>query len=59
METLNHSNFLCKKYILNGLDNTIYNVYSSINTTKELSEFLRKKYNIENTSLKNFIVTRV
>ena len=53
METLNHSNFLCKKYILNGLDNTIYNVYSSINTTKELSEFLRKKYNIENTSLKN------
>ena len=25
-----HADFLCKNYILNGLDNTLYNVYSQI-----------------------------
>ena len=29
------SDFLCKNYILNGLDNTLYNVYCSIPTAKE------------------------
>ena len=31
-----HSDFLCKNYILNGLDNTLYNVYSPIKTAREL-----------------------
>ena len=31
-----HSDFLCKNYILNGLDNILYNVYSPIKTAKEL-----------------------
>ena len=31
-----HSDFLCKNYILNGLDNTLYNVYSPIKTVREL-----------------------
>ena len=31
-----HYDFLCKNYILNGLDNTLYNVYSPIKTAREL-----------------------
>ncbi|XXG80650.1 hypothetical protein AAC387_Pa09g1466 [Persea americana] len=33
---LKHVVFLCRNYILNGLDNTLYNVYCSLKTTKEL-----------------------
>ena len=36
VEAWKHANFLCINYILNGLDNTLYNVYSSIKTAKEL-----------------------
>ena len=31
-----HSDFLCKNYILDGLDNTLYNVYSPIKTATKL-----------------------
>ena len=31
-----HSVFLCKNYIFNGLDNTLYNVYSPIKMVREL-----------------------
>lgn len=27
MKTWNHSNFMCNNYILNGLDNTLYDMY--------------------------------
>ena len=43
VEAWNHSHFLCKSNILNGLDNIIHNVYGYINTTKELWEFLEEK----------------
>ncbi|XXG65134.1 hypothetical protein AAC387_Pa05g2914 [Persea americana] len=36
VETWKHADFLCRNYILNGLDNTLYNVYCSLKTTKEL-----------------------
>ena len=36
VEAWKHADFLCKNYILNGLDNTLYNAYSSIKTAKEL-----------------------
>jgi hypothetical protein len=26
--TYNHNNFVCKNYIVNGLDNMLYDVYS-------------------------------
>ena len=31
-----HSNFLCKNYVLNGLTNSLYNVYCTLNSAKEL-----------------------
>ena len=35
-----HSNFLCKNYIINGLDNSLYNLYSLMKIAKELWESL-------------------
>ncbi|KAI3437279.1 uncharacterized protein J3R85_005525 [Psidium guajava] len=48
--------FLCRNYILNGLDNTLYNVYSSLKTAKELWDSLDKKYKTKDARLRKFIV---
>ena len=53
-----HADFLCRNYILNGLDNTLYNVYSPIKTAKELWESLEKKYKTEDAGSKKFVVGR-
>uniref|UniRef100_A0A2N9G3P9 CCHC-type domain-containing protein n=1 Tax=Fagus sylvatica TaxID=28930 RepID=A0A2N9G3P9_FAGSY len=53
-----HAYFLCTNYILNGLDNTLYNVYSQIKTARELWDSLDKKYKTEDTGIKKFIVGR-
>ena len=36
MDAWNHSDFLCRNYVLNGLETTLYNVYSPLKTAKEL-----------------------
>ena len=51
-----HSDFLCKNYILNGLNNTLYNVYSPIKTARELWESLDRKYKTEDAGMKKLIV---
>ncbi|XP_073154172.1 uncharacterized protein [Henckelia pumila] len=51
-----HSNFLCRNYILNGLDNTLYNVYFATNTAKKIWESLEKKYKTEDAGTKKFVV---
>ncbi|KAA0042920.1 pol polyprotein [Cucumis melo var. makuwa] len=51
-----HAGYLCKNYTLNGLDNTLYNVYSSVDSTKNLWTSLEKKYQIEVAGVKKFIV---
>ena len=43
VDAWNHSDFLCRNYVLNGLENTLYNVYSMLKTTKELWDSLDKK----------------
>ena len=53
-----HYDFLCKNYILNGLDNTLYNVYSPIKTARELWESLDRKYKTEDAGMKKFVVDR-
>ena len=52
------ADFLCKNYILNGLDNTLYNVYSQIKTTRELWDSLDKNYKTKDAGTKKFIVSR-
>lgn len=37
-----HIDFMYMNYILNGLDNILYNMYSSVPTAKELWEALIK-----------------
>ena len=44
VDAWNHADFVCRNYILNGLDNILYNVYSPIKTAKELWDSLDKKY---------------
>ena len=56
MEAWKHADFLCRNYLLNGLVNTLYNVYCAFNITRELWESLDKKYKTENAGLKKFVV---
>ncbi|KAK3032987.1 hypothetical protein RJ639_035815 [Escallonia herrerae] len=51
-----HSDFLCKNYILNGLDNTLYNVYCPMVNAKALWESLERKYKTEDAGSKKFVV---
>ncbi|KAK3004186.1 hypothetical protein RJ639_020092 [Escallonia herrerae] len=43
-------------YILNGLDNALYNVYSPMVNAKALWESLERKYKTEDTGSKKFVV---
>ena len=58
IEAWKHSDFLCRNYILSGLDDILYNVYSNINTSKELWEALEKKYKAEDAGLKKFVTAK-
>ncbi|XXG63020.1 hypothetical protein AAC387_Pa05g1293 [Persea americana] len=58
VEAWKHADFLCRNYILNGLDNTLYNVYCSLKTAKELWDSLDKKYKTEDVGMKKFVVGR-
>ncbi|GJX41829.1 pol polyprotein [Tanacetum coccineum] len=44
VEAWRHSDFLCHNYILNGLVDSLYNVYCKTTTAKELWESLEHKY---------------
>jgi hypothetical protein len=58
MDGWNHTGFMCMDYILNELDNTLYDVYSSIKNAKELREVLNKNHKVEDASVKRFIVIK-
>ncbi|XP_070020503.1 uncharacterized protein [Nicotiana sylvestris] len=55
IEAWRHSDFLWKNYIISGLEDALYNVYSDMETSKELWTTLEKKYKIEDAGLKKFI----
>lgn len=50
------SEFLGRNYIVNGLDDTLYVVYVTCNTAKELWESLEKKYLSQVASAGKFII---
>ena len=50
--------FIWQNYILNGLDVSLYNVYSPITTTKKLWASLDKKYKTEDAGTEKFVVGR-
>ncbi|XP_070034907.1 uncharacterized protein [Nicotiana tomentosiformis] len=58
IETWKLSDFSCKNYILSGLDDNLYNVYSGVETSKELWNALENKYKTEDAGMKKFIAAK-
>jgi len=56
MDAWNYTDFVYKNYILNGLDNTLYDLYSSIKNARALWEALNKNYKAKDAEIKKFIV---
>ncbi|XP_070042999.1 uncharacterized protein [Nicotiana tomentosiformis] len=56
VEAWKQADFLCKGYILNALEDDLYNVYSAVKISKELWDALEKKYKTEDACLKKFVV---
>ncbi|KAM2417351.1 hypothetical protein ACFX1W_024204 [Malus domestica] len=55
IDAWNHNDFLYRNYILNALDDSLYDVYMVCKTAKELWESLEKK-KIEYAGSKKFVV---
>ncbi|XP_068308782.1 uncharacterized protein [Pyrus communis] len=55
IEVWNHSEFCCRNYILNSLDDNLYD-YSLCKTAEELWESLEKKYKIDDAGSKKFVI---
>ena len=53
-----HSDILCRNYVMNGLTDFLYNVYSNKKTTKELWASLEQKYKTKDVGAKKFIMDR-
>ncbi|KAF3615265.1 putative phosphoserine aminotransferase, chloroplastic-like [Capsicum annuum] len=47
-----------KNYILSGLQDDLYNIYSGTKTSKELWGALEQKYNTEDAGIKKFLIAR-
>ncbi|KAL2486305.1 zinc knuckle (CCHC-type) family protein [Abeliophyllum distichum] len=57
VEAWKHSDFLCRNYVMNGLADSLYNMYSSMKTAKELWESLDCKYKTKDAGLRNSLLT--
>ncbi|XP_075092434.1 uncharacterized protein LOC142172667 [Nicotiana tabacum] len=57
-EAWKHSDFLCKNYILSCLEDSLYNIYSVMETSKALWNALENKYKTEDAGLKKFVAVR-
>ena len=53
-----HADYICRNYVLNGLADSLYNVYCSKPTAKDLWESLEHKYKTEDAGAKKWIVGR-
>ncbi|KAL2486766.1 zinc knuckle (CCHC-type) family protein [Abeliophyllum distichum] len=58
VEAWKYSDFLCQNYVMNGLTDSLYNVYTTMKTAKELWESLDRKYKTKDAGAKKFIVGR-
>ncbi|XP_012442220.1 uncharacterized protein LOC105767260 [Gossypium raimondii] len=58
VEARKHSDFLCRNYILNGLPDALYEVYSVKKTAKELWASLDHKYKAEDAGTEKFLVAK-
>ncbi|XP_071687917.1 uncharacterized protein [Rutidosis leptorrhynchoides] len=58
VQAWNHSDFLCRNYVLNGMVDSLYNVYCKTKTAKELWESLERKYKTEDAGTKKWVVAK-
>ncbi|CAI9771417.1 unnamed protein product [Fraxinus pennsylvanica] len=58
LDAWKHLDFLCRNCIINSLADSLYNVYSTMKTAKELWESLDRKYKTEDFEAKKLIVGR-
>ncbi|KAB2632122.1 hypothetical protein D8674_028369 [Pyrus ussuriensis x Pyrus communis] len=58
IEAWNHSKFRCRNYILNSLDDNLYEIYSLCKIAKELWESLEKKCRIDDADSKKFVISK-
>ncbi|KAI3686719.1 hypothetical protein L1987_80403 [Smallanthus sonchifolius] len=54
LDAWKHSEYLCRNYVLNGLQDALYNVYCKITTAKDLWDSLERKYKTEDAGTKKF-----
>ncbi|GJR96163.1 retrovirus-related pol polyprotein from transposon TNT 1-94 [Tanacetum coccineum] len=52
----NHNEYNCRNYILNALDDSLYDIYSTFATAREIWESLEKKYKTQVACSKKFVV---
>lgn len=54
-----HGDYLCKNYILNGLEDSLYSMYANVKTSKMLWDALDRRYRVvEELCSKKFVVGR-
>ena len=58
IEAWKSGDYLCRNYILNSLDDALFNVYSPKETAKNLWESLEKKYKVDDAGTKKFVAGR-
>nr|GEW44660.1 zinc finger, CCHC-type [Tanacetum cinerariifolium] len=52
-----NDNFLCRGLILNGMSDSLFDIYQNVDTSKELCDTLKPKYMVEDASSKKFLVS--
>nr|XP_009780835.1 PREDICTED: uncharacterized protein LOC104229820 [Nicotiana sylvestris] len=59
IEACKHFDFPCKNYVLSGLEDDLYNVYSGVKKSKKMWTALEKKYKTEDAWLKKIVAAKV
>nr|GFA18207.1 hypothetical protein [Tanacetum cinerariifolium] len=52
----NHNKYNCRNYILNALNDSMYDIYSTFETAREIWKSLEKKYTTQVASSNKFVV---
>ncbi|GJU94816.1 zinc finger, CCHC-type containing protein [Tanacetum coccineum] len=52
-----NDDYICRGHILNGMSNSLFDVYTNVESAKELWDSLESKYMVEDSSSKKFLVS--
>ncbi|GJZ37538.1 hypothetical protein Tco_0583729 [Tanacetum coccineum] len=52
-----NDDYICRGQILNGMSDSLFDVYTNIESAKQLWDSLESKYMVENSSSKKFLVS--